>query len=124
MKRFKIGFLAVTALVAICLTAATRPEVIKKFKPAFSYSCVSGTDFTAFDVVTAGDTHFTTSEASCATSYCYSSVNSSTTAGSGITCPDAGSIFCCAEVKPNVQACKNISPFFPNQLIIHCKLTN
>ncbi len=43
MKRFKISFLAVLAVLAIGLTAATKSDVFKK--PASAYVCQATTDF-------------------------------------------------------------------------------
>jgi hypothetical protein len=123
MRHFKLNFLVVIALLAIGLTAATRPEINKKFAPKKTYSCTSS-DFLAISVAAEGGTvsyPLTPNTCSQSNSYCYSSINSSTAALGTEVCNESNTQFCCAKIFANSDLCPESPSIYRNKLVIYCK---
>jgi hypothetical protein len=108
MKRFKIGFLAVVAILAISLTAATKADVLKSRQ---TVTCFANTDY--FSVNIGGLNYYnpqftpippapnTTACPGHTSLFCATLI---TTLPQNVTCP-GGNTFCCAKVvSPNTCA--------------------
>jgi len=99
MKKFKIGFAAVIALLAMSFTIASREGAFNKktWNPKRSYTCVNGTDVKAFswcDGTTLKTVTPSTAFASIPAGACTFSV---TRAGANFTCDETQTFFCCFE---------------------------
>jgi hypothetical protein len=120
MKRFKFGFLAIIAVLAIGLTAATRPEVVKEFSPKDTFLCTSGTDYKLVDYNSGSQIIMDdqcTSSISCVT---FNSGSSQTiTATDDLTCDSQNDVVCCIEVVTNTDPECTVSN--KKNLIVHCK---
>jgi hypothetical protein len=119
MKRFKIGFLAIVALLAIGLTAATKADIMKK---ALVERC-EDFDLIAIELPDAEvyyNSDFTVptgTQTSCPAEDCAKLVLENP--DEDFDCDNSGSFFCCAKVIDD--DCDN--PEYPLSVDIICKTT-
>lgn len=117
MKRFRISFLAVLAVLAIGLTAATKADVFKK--PATAYDCRLNVDYIngEFKLIAAGvaspaiqhwndDYNFPFGSRLCPGEglYCLKLSTPPQKATEDFECTEGTDEFCCAEVLPTSES--------------------
>lgn len=123
MKRFKIGFLTVIALLAIGLTAATNPKSLNKLFPT-SDDCANGITTFAYNPGPGAITIDQSDE--CIEAFdelanlCVNPLSQSPTE---VTCGGEPLFFCCAEVDETDESCTS-EPYTELITKVNCKETN
>lgn len=123
MKRFKIGFLPVIAILATGLTAATRPEVFKKLSPKDQYICTTSDYTTVTFYKDDGAGGLTLEQLDsfdfCGTTYCGDPRGiMGTNLSNAVSCYGIGEVFCCVREERNHSLCG--APFTTKFTVI-CK---
>jgi hypothetical protein len=143
MKRFKISFLAIMALFAIGLTAATKADAFKKVKPSSTFLCdkdiathytkgdfknpITGTEFSDYY----NDDRTTGTSISCfpgqqSAVFCAKNLQHNFSPNEDFLCEEGTDEFCCAVPESEASPCGvQASPIdlrtWPVKVTVYCK---